>query len=178
MVGHSDAASQQGGKNMQILFATWQSILSATQTQPQWHERLLKWYHHRLEKTLHLVILREPYLSRILSGQKRIESRFARDRRPPFARVNAGDILLLKRAGGSLVGLALVKHVISRALTPDVLDEIRHNYAADLAIDDPHFWQMQLHKRYVTLIWIDEVYPLSPIPLSHRDRRGWVVIER
>jgi len=136
------------------------------------------WYHHRLEKTLHLVILREPYLSRILSGQKRIESRFARDRRPPFARVNAGDILLLKRAGGSLVGLALVKHVISRALMPDVLDEIRHNYAADLAIDDPHFWQMQLHKRYVTLIWIDEVYPLSPIPLSHRDRRGRVVIER
>ena len=136
------------------------------------------WYHHRLETTLHLVILREPYLSRILSGQKRIESRFARDRRPPFARVNLGDILLLKRAGGPLVGLALVKHVISRALTPDVLDEIRYNYAADLAIDDPHFWQMQLHKRYVTLIWIDEVYPLSPIPLSHRDRRGWVVIER
>ncbi len=163
---------------MQILSSTWQAIVSATQTQPQWHERLLKWYHHQLETTLHLVILREPYLSRILTGQKRIESRFTHDRRPPFARVKVGDILLLKRAGGALVGLALVKHAISCTLTPDVLDEIRHNYAADLAIDDPHFWQMQLHKRYVTLIWIDAVYPLSPIPLSHRDRRGWVIIER
>ena len=134
------------------------------------------WYHHRLEKTLHLVILREPYLSRILSGQKRIESRFARDRRPPFARVNLGDILLLKRAGGSLVGLALVKHVISRALTPDVLDEIRYNYAADLAIDDDHFWERQTQKRFVTLVWIGEVCPLPPIPIPHRDRRGWVLI--
>ena len=134
------------------------------------------WYHHRLEKTLHLVILREPYLSRILTGQKRIESRFACDRRPPFARVNLGDILLLKRAGGPLVGLALVKHVISRALTPDVLDEIRYNYAADLAIDDDHFWERQTQKRFVTLVWIGEVCPLPPIPIPHRDRRGWVLI--
>ncbi|WP_028459272.1 ASCH domain-containing protein [Chloroflexus sp. Y-396-1] len=163
---------------MQILFPTWQAIVSATQTQPQWHERLLKWYHHRLETTLHLVILREPYLSRILTGQKRIESRFACDRRPPFARVNLGDILLLKRAGGPLVGLALVKHVISRALTPDVLDEIRYNYAADLAIDDDHFWERQTQKRFVTLVWIGEVCPLPPIPIPHRDRRGWILIRQ
>jgi hypothetical protein len=163
---------------MQILFPTWQAVVSAMQTQPQWQERLLKWYHHQIEATLHLVILREPYLTRILIGQKRIESRFACDRRPPFDRVSTGDILLLKRAGGPLAGLALAKQAISCALTPEVFNAIRRNYATDLAIDNDHFWERQTQKRFVTLVWMSEVCPLPPIPIPHRDRRGWVLIRQ
>ncbi|MGQ9612298.1 MAG: ASCH domain-containing protein [Chloroflexus sp.] len=156
----------------------WQQIIAATQTQPTWHERLSWWYHTQSDATIHLVILREPYLSRILSGQKRIESRFAHDRRPPFDRVAVGDILLLKRAGGPLAGLALATEVISRPLSAGEIHEIRRAYEPDLAIDDPDFWSAHATDRYVTLIWINDVWPLPPLPLPRRDQRGWVIVQR
>lgn len=155
---------------------TWQRLLIATQTHRSWHNRLLEWHCQPRAHTLHLVILREPYLSYILRKRKSIESRFGRDRRLPFGHVQAGDILLLKRAGGPLAGLALVDRAISQAITPTDVNEIRLTYAAELAIDDPAFWEQRLHSRYVTLIWLREVYPLPAIPLPRRDRRGWVPI--
>jgi len=123
------------------------------------------------------VILREPYLSRILSSRKRIESRFGRDRRLPFGRVHAGDILLLKRSGGPLAGLALVERAISRAITPTDVAEIQSVYGADLAIDDPGFWQNCFQSRYVTLAWMSEVFPLPAIPLPQQNRFGWLVVD-
>ena len=163
---------------MQLSPQLWQQIIAATQSQPTWHERLSRWYHTQSNPTIHLVILREPYLSRILSGQKRIESRFAHDRRPPFGRVAVGDILLLKGAGGPLAGLALATEVISRPLSAGEIHEIRRAYEHDLAIDDPDFWSAHATARYVTLVWIDDVWPLPPLPLPRRDRRGWVIVQR
>lgn len=163
---------------MQLSPQLWQQIIAAIQTQSTWHERLSRWYHTQSAPTLHLVILHEPYLSRILSGQKRSESRFAHDRRPPFGRVATGDILLLKRAGGPLAGLALVTEAISRPLSTGELDEIRRVYEHDLAIADPDFWSAHATARYVTLVWIDDVWPLPPLPLPRRDRRGWVIVQR
>ncbi len=154
----------------------WQAILSATIAHPVWHERLQAWREGRSTATLHLAILREPYLSRILAGRKRIESRFGRDRRAPFGQVQAGDFVLLKRASGPLAGLALVTRTMNRAITPTEIDELRAVYAADLAIDDPQFWELHAQDRYVTLIWIDDIYPLPAIPLPRRNRRGWVVV--
>lgn len=143
---------------------------------PAWHERLRAWREGRSVATLHLAILREPYLSRILTGQKRIESRFGRDRRAPFGQVQAGDLVLLKRASGPLAGLALVTRAMSRTITPTEIDELRAAYATELAIDEPQFWIRHTQDRYVTLIWLDDIYALPAIPLPRRDRRGWVVI--
>ncbi len=154
----------------------WQAILSATIAHPAWHKRLQAWREGHSTATFHLAILREPYLSRILAGRKRIESRFGRDRRAPFGQVKTGDLVLLKRAGGPLAGLALVTDAISRELTPTEIDELRATYAAELAIDDPQFWTLHAQDRYVTLIWLAGIYPLPAIPFPRRDRRGWVVI--
>ncbi|WP_298402330.1 ASCH domain-containing protein [uncultured Chloroflexus sp.] len=161
---------------MNIPPTVWQAILSATIGHPAWHERLRAWREGRSTATLHLAMLREPYLGRILAGRKRIESRFGRDRRAPFGQVKAGDLVLLKRASGPLAGLALVTHTISREITLSVINELRTVYAADLAIDDPQFWELHACDRYVTLIWIDDIYPLPAIALPRRDRRGWVVV--
>ncbi|WP_322512060.1 ASCH domain-containing protein [Chloroflexus sp.] len=163
---------------MQLPSAIWHALLAATHAHPAWRERLLAWQSQRNATTLHLAILREPYLSRILTGRKRIESRFGRDRRAPFGQVQASDLLLLKRAGGPLAGLALVKHAISREITPADAHELHAAYADDLAIDDPHWRELHIRSRYVTLIWLDDVYPLPPIPLPRRDRRGWVVVKK
>jgi len=56
----------------------------------------------------HLVILKKPYLDAILSGRKRIESRFTRTKRYAFGRVLPGDELFLKVSSehiGAVAGL-------------------------------------------------------------------------
>ncbi|RMD83513.1 MAG: ASCH domain-containing protein [Chloroflexi bacterium] len=161
---------------MRLPSTTFQMLLAATTHFPHWYARLQAWQSQVYSNHLHLAIVREPYLSRLLAGSKRVESRFACDRRPPFGRVQPGDILLLKRAGGPLAGLALVEHALSRPLTD--LNEVRTAYSDDLAITDPHFWQHYAHARYFTLIWPDEVIPLPAIPLPRHHRSGWEIIER
>jgi len=49
--------------------------------------------------TLHLAILRQPYLDLIVDGTKTLESRFNTKRAAPFGRVAVGDLILLKGSG-------------------------------------------------------------------------------
>jgi hypothetical protein len=55
--------------------------------------------------TLHLAIFREPYLTSIMEGKKTIETRFAKRPCAPYQRISAGDIIVLKRASGGIVGI-------------------------------------------------------------------------
>lgn len=48
------------------------------------------------EGTLHLAILRQPYLDLIADGTKTTESRFNTKRAAPFGKVAVGDLVLLK----------------------------------------------------------------------------------
>lgn len=48
----------------------------------------------------HLVILKKPYLDLILAGEKTIELRLNRAKRPAGGRVRPGDRLFLKPSGG------------------------------------------------------------------------------
>ena len=62
---------------------------------------------------VHLAIFVEPYLELVLAGKKTIESRFSANRCPPYNAVKKGDLLLLKRSGGPVVGVATVGQVWS-----------------------------------------------------------------
>ena len=57
----------------------------------------------------HLVILKKPYLDLILAGEKTIELRLTRAKRPACGRVRPGDRLFLKPSGGPVCGLATVE---------------------------------------------------------------------
>lgn len=126
----------------------------------------------------HLAILREPYLSRILTGAKTIESRFLRVRTAPYGCVAAGDILWLKRAGGPVVASAYAARVATfDDLTPARVAALIEQYAAELCLDDDRRHHA-FHSRYAVFIWLTNVTPMTGLfPLSKRDRRGWVVLE-
>jgi hypothetical protein len=127
---------------------------------------------------LHLAILREPYLSRILAGVKTIESRFLRVRAAPYGCVAGDDRLLLKRAGGPIVATARVARVaLFDNLTPARIAALIDQYAADLRIDDDFLNRAQ-QSRYAVFIWLTNVTLLDPpLPHNKRDRRAWVVLE-
>src|SRR5690348_3798482 len=78
--------------------------------------------------TLHLAIFQEPYLTFIMDGRKKIETRFAKRPCPPFQRVSTGDVVLLKESGGDIVGLCEVEEVWFYNLDPDAFKFIKHNF--------------------------------------------------
>ena len=55
--------------------------------------------------TIHIAIMVEPYLSRLLNGEKTIESRFSVNMVAPYKKIKEGDIVLLKKTGGAIKGL-------------------------------------------------------------------------
>jgi hypothetical protein len=130
--------------------------------------------------TVHLAILREPYLEWILRGTKTIESRFSVNRVLPFERVLPGDVVLLKRSGGPIVGAFSAGVVFtSERVGRDAKEWLFgfRQWNSGICVDDS-FWMDRLNKRYATLIWIDQLCTLDPITIDSRggDRRAWIIL--
>src|SRR5688572_10035738 len=69
---------------------------------PFWTKRLAALDGGADRVRIHLAVFIEPYLEFVLDGTKTVESRFSINRCVPFERANEGDIVLLKRSGGSV----------------------------------------------------------------------------
>jgi hypothetical protein len=126
---------------------------------------------------IHLAIFNEPYLRYVLEGTKTIESRFSINRCPPYRRVSRGDLLLLKRAGGPVVGICAVGAVQFYNLDPASWQHIRRDYTTALCAQDPEFWSAREAAAYATLMQVSNPCNIPPFDFPKRDRRGWVVLQ-
>jgi len=126
---------------------------------------------------VHLAIFVEPFLGYVLDGSKTVESRFSLNRCAPFGKVNQGDVLLLKRTGGPVIGIAQVRAVWSYHLDTSSWEVIRTRFKDALRAQDPEFWQKRSEASFATLMSIDHVLEFKPIEWKKRDRRGWVVVQ-
>lgn len=126
---------------------------------------------------VHLAVFVEPYLSAVLDGRKTIESRFGVHRCAPYEQVGPGDLILLKRSGGPVVGIALAGETSFHQLDGGALRDIRQRYARQLHAEDDGFWEARAGKRYATLIEIEEAVEIDTMTVEKRDRRGWVTME-
>lgn len=116
----------------------------------------------------------EPFLGAILDGRKTIESRFALHRCAPYQQVEPGDVILLKRSGGPVVGVARAGQPDYYQLRPGDLQQIRSEHAEELFALDDEFWESRAEKRYATLIGLEDTARIDDMPVEKRDRRGWV----
>lgn len=130
------------------------------------------------DAALHLAILVNPYLQLLLDGHKTIESRFSVQRRTPFDQVAQGDVILLKRSGGPIVGIGAVMQARFYEVTPQVLEHIQTHYGPQLGIRDPAFWEARASASFATLLWLEHVMSITPIPFHKRDQRAWVILKR
>jgi hypothetical protein len=128
------------------------------------------------QRGVHLAIFVEPFLQFVLEGRKTIESRFSMHRLAPYDKVRSGDIIVLKRSGGPVVGVCIVTEAWFYRLDTASWRLIRRDFAAALCAQDPAFWRARKHASYATLMSLSEVLEVPPIPLKRRDRRGWVVV--
>jgi dephospho-CoA kinase len=154
-------------------------VRSAVQGDPFWRQYLWQWTApHEVCYTLHLAILIEPYLQFILEGRKTVESRFSARRSAPYGAVQRGDVVILKRSGGPVVGVAQVAHAWFYRLDPQSWESIRKEFTEALCAQDPGFWQTRQHASFATLMRLQHVQALTPITCTKQDRRGWVILQR
>ena len=126
----------------------------------------------------HLAIFKGLAGELILTGKKRVESRFARVKNPPFGLISSGDLVYIKPSGKDIIGEFRVKKVIFfDGLTPQDLARIRKEYGQDLAVDKT-YWSNRSNCKYGTLIFIGDSsrFITSPVKPFKKDLRGWVVL--
>ena len=124
----------------------------------------------------HLVILAKSYLEAILSGRKRIESRFSRNKRPPFGLVSPGDKLFLKISSGPVCAVATVAAVKNfENLTPGQIAEIKQQYNHYIAGSDA-YWHSRANCKFGFLVWLKDVRAIEPVRIHKKDWRAWVVL--
>jgi hypothetical protein len=153
-----------------------QHLQAAATRDPRWSDVLgAQFDGEEAEVGIHLAVVLEPYLRFILDHSKSVESRFSRNGCAPFGRVEAGDVILLKRSSGPVVGLCTVSGVWDYRLTPDTLFEIKDRFGPAICPQEG-FWESRRDAAFATLMRIDGAMPLPDLTIPKRDRRGWVVL--
>jgi hypothetical protein len=125
---------------------------------------------------VHLAVMVEPYLSLLMEGRKTVESRFSATRRAPWGCVGVGDIVLVKRSSGPVVGVAEVGRVWGFEIGGvDEVAAIRREFGGRVCGGEA-FWAGCAGARYGTLLEVARVGPVKHVNCHKRDQRGWVVL--
>lgn len=138
------------------------------------------------QRPVHLAIIHKRYLDAILEGTKTVEARISKVRCAPFGRVEAGDAIYLKQAGGPVRACAIASCVRTHEdLTREGLRGLRREWN-DRIGGPGEYWSGRVGCRYATLIELAEVNAgvadtiqsdlLSQIPRGSRS--GWHVLDR
>lgn len=152
--------------------------MSRSQVQPEW---LSGWAARVLtgqQAGAHLAIMTGHYLDRLLDGTKTIESRFTRHRIAPFGQVHGGDVIFFKPAAGPISAAGLAGEVEHLDLGVIPIQQVAEKYGKAINPADATFWSDRATARYATLVTMIEVVRTNPLPISKRDRRGWVVLSQ
>lgn len=129
---------------------------------------------------IHLAIFNEPYLSLIFDGKKRIESRFSIKKISPYKKINSGDLVVLKKSGGLVMGVFIAGEIkFFNKLCNNYWEYIEENYGHLICTYyDSEFWSKRENTRYATLIDIKKIKKLTPFKINKKDRSGWSVIHQ
>ena len=125
----------------------------------------------------HLAIFKPDDAAKIFSGRRKIEGRFSQIKIPPYAKVSAGDIVLVKLAGEKIIGQFLVDRVIYfDHPTKEETEQLKRKYSKSLSFSKT-FWLDRERVSYVTLMFIKSVSKfIIPPQIPKKDLRPWVVL--
>jgi len=120
----------------------------------------------------HVAIMRKSWglLPKILSGEKTIESRWYRSRRPPWNCVRPGDTVYFKNSGGPVTAKASVRRVRQfSGLTPGMVGKLLEEYGRDDGLesaDMPRFFALFKDRRYCILVFLERAQPVEPFDVD------------
>ncbi len=127
-----------------------------------------------LDAHLHLAVMTGPFLDLVVMGMKVVESRFHRVRQAPLFSASAGDVIAFKQASGPVRAIAAVSDVEFVDLRRTPIQSVRDRFQQDLAATDDDFWSSRGDAKWASLLSLGQVWEISPVPISKRDRRAWI----
>jgi len=120
----------------------------------------------------HVAIMKKSWglTKKILSGQKKIESRWYKVKYAPWNRIKSGEIIYFKDSGEPITIKAKVGKVTQYSdLTPKKVKQILYQYgpAGGLGIDNiPEFFEMVKDKKYCILIFLKNPQKIQPFEID------------
>ena len=126
----------------------------------------------------HLAIFTPQTVKDIFSGKKKIDGRFSKIKIAPFAKVAAGDLVMIKVSGEDIVGQFKVDRVFYfDHPKKEEAENLIKKYSKELSMPKS-FWLAHEQINFVTLIFIKEVTKfLVVLEVPKKDLRPWVVLE-
>jgi len=111
-------------------------------------------------------------LPKILSFQKRIESRWSLYKQPYWEKVKQGATIYFKNSGEPVTAKATVRQVERYTnLTPVVIDQLLKRFYAPLGLSLatlPSFYERVKQKRYLLLLFIHDVRSIEPFAITKK----------
>ncbi|MFH0712935.1 MAG: ASCH domain-containing protein [Candidatus Micrarchaeota archaeon] len=124
----------------------------------------------------HIAIMKKTWglTRKILSGEKKIESRWYKHKRSLWNKIHAGDIVYFKDSGEPVSIKATIEKVLQfDNLTPKKVGNILQKYGVDDGItpkDIPKFFKMFRDKKYCLLIFLKNPQKVPPFNI---DKTGY-----
>lgn len=126
----------------------------------------------------HLVVVHQCYIDAMLVGEKSVECRLSRLRKPPFEEVAPGDLLWIKPPSRSICALAVAGEchysLLERGQT---LANVVAPFRKAIAVEKSFFENAQSWACFVSLIELTQVMALAQMRVLKRDQRAWVVLD-
>jgi len=135
----------------------------------------------------HIAILKKSWKlsQKILSGQKKIESRWYKIKCAPWDRIKSGEVIYFKDSGGPVNFKAEVDKVIQFSdLTPAKVKEILYQYgqADGLSLDKiPEFFERVKNKKYCILIFLKNPQKIEPFDINKSGfgiMSAWISVDK
>ena len=128
---------------------------------------------------IHLAIFNELFLEMMYNNKKTVESRFSINNVAPYNRITTGDIVLVKRSGGSIEAAFIAKDIhFFRNLNAARLKELEVTYGKTIGWDiDPDYLSNKSSSRYLTLIGISNFTKIPTVPSGKKDKTGWSLVK-
>ena len=119
---------------------------------------------------------------KILSGEKKIESRWYKSKYSPWGRIKQGETVYFKDSGMPVTIKAEVDKVMQfSGLTPDKVKELLDEYGADIGVhnisEDLDFLK---DKKYCILVFLKNPQKIEPFNISKKGfglMSAWISVE-
>ena len=125
-------------------------------------------------------------ISKILSGEKTIESRWYKNKAAPWDKIKRGDTIFFKNSGEAVIAKANVARVLQfENLTPKTIKEIyaHHGVAIGVPKDKHAKWvkdKVDTGKRYCILAFLSDPRRVEPFAIDKTgfgSAAAWLCVE-
>lgn len=119
-------------------------------------------------------------LGKIISGEKKIESRWYKFKKTPFGEISKGELIYFKETGENVSARAKVKEVLFFDNLDDKrIKEIFDKHKKELGVDDSYLPNI-LGKKFCTLMFLENVEKIEPFEINKKGfgmMAAWITVK-